>query len=65
VVVGEVANGSLAQRAGLVRGDVITSVDKKAVHSPSDFAKLVRKDAKDVVLRVFRGGLSTYVVLKR
>jgi Do/DeqQ family serine protease len=66
VVVSDVEQGSLAQRAGLVRGDVITSVDRQPVRSAADFSRLVRKDAKDVVLRVrHQYGASTFVVLKR
>ena len=66
VVVVNVADGSAAQQKGLQRGDVITEVDRAAVHSAEDFKAAIDKidPAKGVLLYVQRGGTSTFVVLK-
>jgi serine protease Do len=66
VVVTEVADGSLAEQKGLQRGDVITEVDRTAVHSAEQFsAELAKGDPKKgVLLFVKRNGAATFVVLK-
>jgi serine protease Do len=62
-LVAEVARGSIAERAGLSRGDLIVEADRKPVRDPND----VNEAAKDgaVVLRVRRGVSAHYVVLSR
>lgn len=53
VVVTDVAYGGPADQAGLMRGDVILEVDRKAVASANDFYSLV-KEKKSYLLRVRR-----------
>jgi serine protease Do len=64
VLVMEVEEGSAAERAQLSKGDIITAVGRHIVHSSAEFSKLVGKDPKDLVLRVYRLGLSTFVTLR-
>jgi serine protease Do len=66
VVVTSVAEGSLADIAGLQRGDVITEVDRNLVRDADEFANVIAKaDAKKgVLVFVKRSGASTFVVLK-
>lgn len=65
VVVTRVEEGSPADRAGIEEGNLITAVNRRSVSSPSEFVKAVPKDAKEVLLRVFRRGIFTFVVLRR
>jgi serine protease Do len=54
VVVQDVKQGSFAEDVGLNRGDVILEVNKQAVNSPEDFAKIesTLKSGQDVVFLV-------------
>ena len=67
VFVEQVVQGSLAQRSGLRRGDIILMVNNEPVENLSDFnakiekAKSERKDR--VLLLVRRGGNNFYTVL--
>ncbi len=67
VLVVDVVQGSLAQRSGLRKGDIILMVNNQPVESVADFdakiekAKSERKDR--VLLLVRRGGNNFYVVL--
>jgi serine protease Do len=65
VVVSGVEPGSAAERAGLEEGDVITGVDRQQVKSAQEFAKATSRGAKELLLRVFKRGVFTFVVLKR
>jgi len=65
VVVARVEPGSAPAEAGLHRGDVITSVNRRPVASVSDFDNAVRNSAnKSVLLLVNRGGGSMFVVVQ-
>jgi len=46
VIVAKLKKGSSAQKAGIRPGDVILRVDGKAVQTPKDFAKIIKKAAK-------------------
>ncbi|WP_448588284.1 Do family serine endopeptidase [Thermocrinis sp.] len=67
VLVVDVVQGSLAQRSGLRRGDIILMLNNEPVEKVSDFeAKLekAKSDKRDrVLLLVRRGGNNFYVVL--
>lgn len=63
-VVTEIEDGSPAQRAGLEEGDVVTAVGRERIKSASDVAKAVPKGANEVLLRVFKRGVFTFVVLR-
>ena len=65
VVVDNVEAGSAAYRAGIEEGNLITSVGGKPISSPSELASAVSEDADEVLLRVFRRGTFTFVVLRR
>ena len=66
VVVTDVADGSVAQREGLQRGDVITAIDRTATRSAEDFKAAIAKadPGKGVLLYVHRDRASVFVVLK-
>ncbi len=67
VLVVDIARGSLAQRSGLRRGDIILMVNNQPVESVSDFFAKIEKaksEGKDrVLLLVRRGGNNFYLVL--
>jgi S1-C subfamily serine protease len=65
VVVSEVDPRSPAARSGLRQGDVITTVDRKPVGSMSDLRGVDLGKADHVLLRVWRQGSFTFVVLRQ
>jgi Do/DeqQ family serine protease len=65
VVVVEVEEGSSAERAGLQEGDLITGVNRDGVKNLREFEKAIDKKAEHVLLRVFRRGVYTFVVLRK
>jgi serine protease Do len=64
-VVVEVAQGSLADEAGIQRGDIILEVNRQPVQSPADFQSILR-NAKDssLLLVVERQGSEFFVTLQ-
>jgi serine protease Do len=54
VLVASVDTNSAAARAGLLAGDVITSVDGKSISSPQDFSREVRSKTAGFSLKVVR-----------
>lgn len=67
VVVVEVEPGSLADEAGLQRGDLIKEVNRQEVRNLSDYNRAIAKAGKsDQILFLIRRGDSTfYLILKR
>lgn len=67
VLVEGVAPGSLAQRSGLRRGDIILAVNNEPVESLSQFNEKIEKAKSEqrtrVLLLIRRGGNNLYVVL--
>jgi periplasmic serine protease, Do/DeqQ family len=67
VFVDGVAPGSLAQRSGLRRGDIILAVNNEPVESLSQFNEKIEKARSEqrtrVLLLIRRGGNNLYVVL--
>ncbi len=67
VLVVDVVQGSLAQKSGLRRGDIILMVNNQPVESVSDFEEKIEKAKSEkrdrVLLLVRRGGNNFYVVL--
>ncbi len=64
VLVAGVEPGSAADRSGLEVGDVITAVGRRTVRSAKRLEKMIPKGSKEVVLRVFKRGVFTFVVLR-
>jgi serine protease Do len=65
VVVGSVDPSSVAAAAGLGRGDVIQEVDRKPVHSISEYKQALAAVGKQqVLLLVNQGGVTRYVVIE-
>jgi serine protease Do len=54
VLVSSVASDSIAGRAGLKAGDVITAVDGKRVSTPQDFSRQIRSGRSTVTLTIVR-----------
>ncbi|HVK99428.1 MAG TPA: DegQ family serine endoprotease [Dongiaceae bacterium] len=63
VVVKTIEPGSAAEQSGLQEGDVIVSANKKRVETVEGLRKAVR-DSDQVLLRVERGNLALYLVLR-
>jgi serine protease Do len=67
VVVTEVEAGSVAEKSGIVRGDVVLAVGRERVRSVSDF-RVAMRDAdldRGVRLRLNSRGMQRFVFLKR
>jgi len=66
VVVAQVEPGSLAQRAGVQAGDVILSVNRKAVTSLNEYREAMKLSNLDkgVLLQIRHEGVSRFVVLR-
>jgi serine protease Do len=64
VVVTAIGPASAAYRAGLREGDVIVSVDKRAVKNRQDFTALAgdRKKGERILLRIWREGGTMFIV---
>ena len=64
VYVSEVEISSKAQRAGLVKGDVIRSVNRRDVQNLESFNKLTKGEDGPFALSVERNGSTFYVAIK-
>ena len=64
VYVSAVELGSKAQRAGLVKGDVIRSVNRRDVQNLESFNKLTKGEDGPFALSVERNGSTFYVAIK-
>ena len=64
VVVSAVEPGSAADRSGLEEGDVITAVGRRPVRAAKHLERLIPNGTKEAVLRVFKRGVFTFVVLR-
>ena len=66
VVIRSVVPGSSASEGGLRSGDVITSIDNKAVESLKDYDAIVEDlpANKHVAVRIVRGGQPGFVAIK-
>ncbi|OSI23689.1 Do family serine endopeptidase [Bradyrhizobium canariense] len=66
LMVGDVEPGSPAAESGIRPGDVITTVNNREVHQPSDVAEAwtnARRENRPVLLRVKRDGQSLFVAV--
>ena len=66
VVVMEVTPGSLAERAGLAQGDVISEINRKPVRSEKDFVQVVSnlETQQDALIFIHRGKGALYLTVK-
>jgi serine protease Do len=60
-----VSPGSPAARAGLRPGDVLMEVNRKPVTSVKEFEELYGKAKGNVLLLLYRGGSTVFVVVRR
>jgi serine protease Do len=65
VVVTDVAEGSSAESEGIQPGDVVLQADRKPVESPAKFTEIFRAAGDRVLLLIWRGGDTLFVVLKK
>lgn len=65
VVVTDVADGSPAERSGLEEGDVIVEAQRRAIRKSRDLKAVLGRSKGEVLLRVFKRGVFTFVVLRR
>jgi len=63
LVVTDVEPGSAAERAGLQTGDVIEEVNRRPVRSLGEATSSLRSQAGSILMRVWSGGASHYIVL--
>jgi len=66
VIVTEVAEGSIADEAGIRVGDLITRVGTKKCNSPKEFTALIKETRKRdmVMLHLKREGVARYMTLE-
>jgi S1-C subfamily serine protease len=62
----EITPGSLAARAGLTQGDVISEINRKSVRSEEDFVKMVShlKEHSSAFIFIHRGKGALYLTVK-
>ncbi|BCX89505.1 serine protease DegQ [Methylomarinovum tepidoasis] len=65
VLVAGVEMGSPAWQAGLRKGDIILSVNRKRVKSVAEFLQAARQSPARLLLRIQRGNFSLFLVLER
>ncbi|MBN2384013.1 DegQ family serine endoprotease [bacterium] len=67
VIVNEVEAGSPAEDAGMIRGDVIVSVEREPVKSAAEFYELMQKNKNlnSILFLIQRGAQPHFVVVKR
>ncbi len=65
VVVRVVEPGSPADRAGIEEGDIITAVNRVSVRSARAFERAIPGKSKEILLRLYKRGGFTFVVLRR
>lgn len=66
VIVTAVAEGSIADEAGIRVGDLITRVGTKKCNSPKEFTSLIKETRKRdmVMLHLKREGVARYMTLE-
>ncbi len=63
VFVNSVISNSPAQKSGILRGDVITEINRKTIYSPQDLLDIISKSRPGgkILILLFRNGRSLYV----
>lgn len=56
--------GSAAWMAGLRKGDIITSVDRRPIQSTEDLRTAIRANHGVLLLRILRGGAALYIAIR-
>ncbi len=64
VIIAEVQRGSPAWQAGLRKGDIITSVNRKNIADLNEFLTTVNQIKDSLLLRVIRGNTAAFLVIK-
>jgi S1-C subfamily serine protease len=66
VVVVDVARGGVAAEAGIRRGDVIVSINRKKVSNSGEYQRIIQQagHGSSMMILVRRGNTSTYFVLR-
>jgi len=65
VLVLETQRGSRAWKSGLRANDVITSVNKNPIKNLDEFLSAVDKKEDALLLRIVRGNMATFIVIKK
>lgn len=56
--------GSKAARAGLRKGDIITSVNQEEIAGPDEFAAQAKSSAKRLLLTLIRDGHTLFLAVQ-
>lgn len=66
VMVASIQRGGPAHRAGLKRGDIIVSLDRKKLQTPEEFHKIVQElpEGRAVWMQMIRGGQKSIVTIR-
>jgi len=65
ILVLEIQRGSRAWKSGLRVNDVITSVNKNPIKNLDEFLSAVDKKEDALLLRIVRGNMATFIVIKK
>ncbi len=65
VVVASVVPGSAADRSGIEAGDIITAANRNKVLSFNELAKAIPKGSNEALLRIYKRGVFTFIVLRK
>jgi S1-C subfamily serine protease len=64
VVITKIDEGSTAQEAGLLQGDVILEANRHDVTSVDDFVKAYKKSKNSLLILIYRKGSTFYLVMR-
>ncbi len=64
VFIADVERGSPAWQAGLRKGDIITSVNRRDVSNLGEFLELTGNKSEPLLLRIIRGNAAAFLVIK-
>jgi len=64
VLITDIAGGSTAEEAGLMRGDVVLEANRVAVHNPNELREQIRASKNGALLYVRRGDVTLFLALK-
>ena len=63
VIVSNVENGSVAQNAGIIDGDVVLEVNKKQIKNVADFEKMLKASQNNILFLLKRGETTIYIAV--
>ena len=63
VLIVKVEEGSIAQNAGIMEGDIVLEINRRAVKNVSEFARIVKSAGKNILFLIKRGDATVYIAV--